>query len=157
MTKLTGFILEAFPNHMGQGNQPPDAYLALNGWQKQEPQKGVPVWKCPVTGSNFMQPEALQRTNDRQFEERVIIIVKGQVKKNADLSAVAKDANARLEQLNKQYADLETTNGELLTRIGQLQDAAAKAATASTAAAPSPAPTPAPTGAAPAGAPPAKT
>lgn len=83
MSKLQAYFAETFPKSMGRGQQSEADFLTLNGWEKQKPQGESPVWKCPVTKSNFLQAEAMRRCEQTPFEDRAIVII-GRVRAERD-------------------------------------------------------------------------
>lgn len=126
MSKLIAHFALAFPDCMDRGQQKVADYLVNNGWVKQpKEQDNTAVWKCPVTGSNFLEPEALRRCEQTSFEDRAVIITKRLVARNDRLSEGQGGLQREVEELTGKNTELTGKVADLTAKLAAVPKPAA--------------------------------
>jgi hypothetical protein len=74
INKIVAFLCAKHEKYMHRGQQKVEEYLINGGWELQKGKQGNEnVWLCPLTGSNFLEPEALRRQDARPDEDKIVI------------------------------------------------------------------------------------
>lgn len=136
--KIRDFFEERFPKSMSRGQQSPADYLARNGWEPQEKQQGAAVFKCPVTGSNFLEAEALRRAEACPFEDRAAVILGRVIKESEKARAANAQLMTEVREATEDKQAVAARVDELMQEIGALK--AAKSPVPAAPAPPAPAP-----------------